>query len=180
MSEPERDDPPRSKTSAIKSEARRRSLQRSESSRSRSRRGSASRRGSHSPNSYAVSPDGRSLSSTGSAKRDSLLNIFNNRDTKELKNLRDEARIMNFKSANLSNEELECKYKLFCLPERSSSSVENLIDRNTLSLNEAIEKKIRALKLVNQMEKELQNIRERTKKCEKNLRSLKSLLGEFP
>ena len=86
---------------------------------------------------------------------------------------------MNFRSENPSNEELECRYKLFCLPEQSSGSIENMIDRNQLSLNEAIEKKIRALELVNQIGQNIQTMKRETKKCEKNLKSLQDILNKF-
>lgn len=175
-----RKEPAKPKAIAIKSEAARgnRSNQELEVSSGYRSRGSHS-----SPSSFVVSSaDDRSLSP--SPKRDSLLNIFNNRDTTELKNLRDEARIMNFKSENLSNEELETKYKLFCLPEQSSSSVErlsveNMIDLKQNSLNEMIEKKISALRLVTKIDRDIAKMKEQIKSCDKNFSSLKKLLNEF-
>lgn len=117
-------------------------------------------------------------SNTPSLKRNSLLNIFNNRETTELRNLRDEARILNFKSENLSNEELECKYKLFCLPS-PSGSLENLIDSKTLSLSNAIDHKIGALRLVNEIGRDIQILKQRTTNCENNLLALQHILEEF-
>ena len=121
-------------------------------------------------------------SSQGSDKsrtnaKNSLLNIFNNRNTKELNNLKQEAKIMDIRS-NLSNNELECKYKLFCLTEQQANSGESAAELAN-SLNEVLNTKIKLIKLANKLHRDIRCMKSLNRRAEKNLKDLYEILTDL-
>ena len=86
---------------------------------------------------------------------------------------------MNFKSESLSNEELECKYRLFCSSEAYCKRDDNLIKFTNDNLNQMIEKKIRLLKLIDHIYKDICEMKKISKRCEKSFKSLQDILKEL-
>lgn len=122
-------------------------------------------------------------SSRGSSKKNSLLNIFNNRNTNELDNLKTEAKIMNFDSENLSNEEIECKYNVFCNPSPEKVTIsepsKETFTQSPNALNEMTEEKIRIIKLIDKIYKDIRTIRRVNSRCEKSFNELQEILRDF-